>query len=213
MSQTMLSLIPSFESKKLHALSDANNQARIELGGEMQTIKDLDNPLLCGVQYLPYLAYANKADLWSNILYDDEKRNLIMKSVELHSHKGTVWAILEVLKAIGLSSDENEAIVLEYRDRDSDKARYNVKRDGTHSYDAAVKHNDGLNIYPFVFNHWAEFVVILKTAATIEKAALARELVEIYKPVRSFLLGFVFDTLQTRDGSINYDAQYKHGVL
>lgn len=212
MQQQTVSLLPSFESVELHALSHLNNDSRQVMSEELKAVSDLDNPLLCDAKFLPHLAYANSADLWSDILHDDEKRQLIAKSKELHRYKGTVWAILEVLKAIGLSTDENEATVLEYRDRDSEDAVYQVKRDGSYFYDATVKHNDGVFIHPFTFTEWTEFAVVLKAPVTEVKAALARRFVEMYKPARSKLLGFTYETLRARDGSIYYDATYTHGL-
>ncbi len=204
--------MPSFEPTELHALSHINNQGRLDIGVELQPIKHFKDPMLCDIEYLPFLAYARKADLWSDILHENEQRKLIAASRQLHRHKGTVWAILEVLKAIGLSSDEDEARIIEWRERNT-TARYHVKRDGSFNYDASKLHNDMEYIYPFVFGEdWTEFLVVLKVPITQVKAALALKFIEMYKPARSKLLGFVFETLNARDGSINYDATYTHGV-
>ncbi|DAB40806.1 MAG TPA: phage tail protein I [Sulfurovum sp. UBA12169] len=211
MQPQILSLLPSFEPKELHALSHISNDTRQQLSTEIQEIKKLRDPLLCNARFLQFLAYAHKADLWTDVLHDDEKRQLILQSKNLHRHKGTVWAVLEILKAIGLSSASQEAILLEYKDRE--KAKYTVKRDGTYSYDATVLHNDGSPIYPLEFTHWTEFIVELKVPLTSVKAELARKLIEMYKPVRSKLLGFVYDTLQARDGSIYYNAEHTHGLI
>jgi hypothetical protein len=148
---------------------------------------------------------------WSDLLSPNEKRQLVAASPLLHAHKGTIWAILEVLKAIGLSDIHREAVILEYKDRE--EVIYHVPRDGSVRYDHSTVHNDGANKHPFVFRHWAEFAVILKVPATRAKAELARKFIEIYKPVRAVLLGFIYDTLLPRDGGFNYDGTHTHGAI
>ena len=154
------SLIPSFEAKELHSSDVVAGEVVGALSSEIKAFKDLANPETCEAKYLPFLAYAFKVDFWDESLREVDKRALIKQSLKLHQHKGTRWAILEVLKAVGFSIPNYEAVIVEYRDRENYK--YDVKRDGSHSYDSAVKHNDGFYIYDFKLTNWAEYAVLIK---------------------------------------------------
>lgn len=204
------SLIPLFEAKELHSADDVASEVFDALSSEIKVFKDLANADTCEAKYLPYLAYAFKVDFWDESLREVDKRALIKQSLRLHQLKGTRWAILEVLKAVGLSVPDYEAEIVEYKDRNNYK--YDVKRDGSYSYDSEVKHNDGLNIYDFVFTHWAEFAVIIKTSISQSQAIVAKKLIEVYKPVRCTLIGFVYERKQ-RNGAIFYNSNHTHGLV
>jgi len=201
------SLIPSFEKKELHSIDAVASEVFKTLNDEIEVFKDLANPETCKVKYLPYLAYSFKVDLWDDKLRETEKRALIKDSLKLHRLKGTRWAILEILKAIGFSIPGYEAEIIEYKDKD--KYIYNVKRDGSHSYDSSVKHNDGLYIYDFGLTNWAEYAVLIKVPISQSQVKIAKDLINKYAPVRCVLKGFVSE-LKQRDGTIFYDSTYTH---
>jgi len=201
------SLIPSFEAKELHSCDVVASEVVGALSSETKAFKDLANPETCEAKYLPFLAYAFKVDFWDNRFKEVDKRALIKASLKLHQLKGTRWAILEVLNAVGFSLPNYEAEIIEYKDKD--KYIYNVKRDGSHSYDSAVKHNDGLYIYDFNLTSWAEYAVLIKVPISQSQVIRAKELINKYAPVRCVLKGFVSE-LKQRDGAILYDSSYTH---
>lgn len=201
------SLIPSFEAKELHSSDVVAGEVVGALSSEIKAFKDLANPETCEAKYLPYLAYAFKVDFWDESLREVDKRALIKQSLKLHQHKGTRWAILEVLKAVGFSIPNYEAVIVEYRDRENYK--YDVKRDGSHSYDSASKHNDGFYIYDFDLTNWAEYAVLIKVPISQSQVTKAKELIKKYAPVRCVLKGFVSE-LKQRDGAIFYNSSYTH---
>lgn len=201
------SLIPSFEEFKLHKADHVAFDVHEKLGDEINVITKLADADLCDSKYLPYLAYQNKVDLWDERLRDMDKRALIKASPKLHRLKGTRWAILEILKAVGLSVEGYEAVIIEYKDRNNYK--YDVQRDGTHNFNSRVKHNDGIEIYDFQFKHWAEYAVEIQVAMNTYKNVLARKLLKEYAPMRCSLIGFV-TRVQERNGTFYYDSKYTH---
>ena len=201
------SLIPLFEAKELHSADVVAAGVAGALSGEIKAFKDLANAGTCEAKYLPYLAYAFKVDFWDESLREVDKRALIKASLKLHQLKGTRWAILELLKAVGLSVPNYEAVIVEYKDRNDYK--YDVQRDGTNSYDSSVKHNHGLFIYDFMLEHWAEFAVLIKVPISESQVIKAKALIKEYAPVRCVLNGFVSE-LKQRDGAIFYDSSYTH---
>lgn len=201
------SLIPSFEDVKLHKADLVAFDVMDQLSGEINIVKNLADANECDSKYLPYLAYGDKVDFWDKSLREIDKRALIKASPKLHQLKGTRWAILEVLKAVGLSVPGYEAVIVEYQNRNDYK--YNVQRDGTNSYDGTVKHNHDLFIYDFRISHWAEFAVLVKVAISQSQILKAKKLIKEYAPVRCVLNGFVCEVKQ-RDGAIFYDSSYTH---
>lgn len=201
------SLIPSFEVKELHNVDKVASDVIRSLSSEIKAIKDLANPDTCEAKYLPYLAYAFKVDFWDEKLREKEKRALIKQSIKLHQYKGTRWAILKVLEAVGFSTLNYEAKIIEYKDRNNYK--YDVKRDGSHFYDNAVKHNDGLDMYEFNLNHWVEYAVLIKVPISQSQVIKAKELINKYAPVRCVLKGFI-SVVKQRDGAIFYNSNYTH---
>jgi len=201
------SLIPLFETKELHSSDIVAANVVDTLTSEIQTFKNLASADNCEAKYLSFLAYAFKVDFWDDQLSEVEKRALIKASLKLHQLKGTRWAIYEVLKSVGLSVPNYEAVIVEYKDRDDYK--YDVQRDGTNSYDGSVKHNHGLFIYDFRLENWAEYAVLIKVPISESQVIKARELINKYAPVRCVLNGFVSE-LKQRDGAIVYDSSYTH---
>jgi phage tail P2-like protein len=204
------SLIPLFEDSKLHSSDLVAKEVFKNFAGEIQVVKDLANPDTCDVKYLPFLAWAFKVDFWDESLSENDKRELIKASITLHQKKGTQYSIMEVLKATGLSKVGYEAEIVEYKDRNN--YNYVVPRDGTYKFDGYVRHNDSLPMYEFVINYWYEFAVILRVSVDLLQIEKARKLIEIYKPVRSILVGFAYATIR-RDGSIFYDSKNTHGLV
>ena len=201
------SIIPSFEDEKLHLTDHIASMVNDGLSNEIDIVKNLLNPDRCESKYLPYLAYGDKVDFWDERLSILDKRALIKSSPKLHRLKGTRWAILEVLKAVGLSVPGYEAVIIEYKDRD--KYKYDVQRDGTHHFNSRVRHNDSIEIYNFQFGHWAEYAVEIQVSMNEYKNLLARKLLKKYAPVRCSLIGFI-TRVQERNGTFNYDKKYTH---
>ncbi len=205
-----LSLIPSFEIQELHSVDVVASNSISTLSSETKAFKNLANPDLCEAKYLPFLAYTFKVDFWDDSLSELDKRALIKSSLKLHQLKGTRWAILEVLRAVGLSIPNYEAVIIEYKDRNN--YNYNVLRDGSSSFDGMVTHNHGSPIYDFIFNHWAEYAVIINVVISESQVIKAKTLIEKYAPKRCILKGFVSERKQ-RDGAIFYDTAYTHGLI
>lgn len=201
------SLIPSFEDVKLHKADLVASDVMNKLSGELNVVKNLSNAQECDSKYLPYLAFGDKVDFWDESLRDQDKRALIKASPKLHKLKGTRWAILEVLKAVGLSVPGYEAVIVEYQNRNDYK--YNVQRDGTNSYNELTKHNHDLFIYDFRLKNWAEFAVLVKVQISQSQILKAKKLIKEYAPVRCILNGFICEVKQ-RDGAIFYSSTYTH---
>lgn len=102
------SLIPSFEDKKLHSADKTAYKLFEQLSSEIKAVKNLANPDLCDAKYLPFLAYAFKVEFWDENLSEDKKRALIKKSLDLHRHKGTIWALEQVFEALKIEAEVKE---------------------------------------------------------------------------------------------------------
>ena len=193
------SLIPSFENEKLHSADFIAADIVDSLALDVEAFKSLANPLTCETKYLPYLAYAFKVDFWDENLSEEEKRNLIKRSILLHQKKGTVWAIEEVLDLVGFTNRKKGL-------------RANIKeglklnsRDGTYKYDGIFNH--------YSDEDWAKYVIFVPKPISIQKAKVARKLIENYAPKRCILKAVVYKQLPNRDRTYFYNNEITHGTI
>jgi hypothetical protein len=190
------SLLPSFENQTLHEIEKLNASVISKLLVEIQPIEDIFNPQKCDAKFLPYLAYANGVDIWNTSFTEQNKRNLIEASRKLHKFKGTIWAMLEVLKALDMSSDEEPAEI---------KEGLCINYDGKYMYNGIYTHGNTAR--------WREYTITLNKAVSIKKGEAARVLLEQYAPKRSILNNITYKTLNAYDATINYNGEYAHGVI
>lgn len=61
------------------------------------------DPESCPANLLPWLAWAFSVDEWGADWTDDQKRQAIARSVEIHQHKGTIGALKTALSALGVT--------------------------------------------------------------------------------------------------------------
>ena len=59
------------------------------------------NPMLCPVEFLPYLAWAFSVDRWDSKWTEATKRAAIRASYYIHSRKGTIGALRRVVEPLG----------------------------------------------------------------------------------------------------------------
>jgi phage tail P2-like protein len=64
-------------------------------------VRESWNPDTCPAELLPWLAWAFSVDEWDTTWSEQEKRDVIKASVEVHRHKGTIGAIDRALKPLG----------------------------------------------------------------------------------------------------------------
>lgn len=64
-------------------------------------VRESWNPDTCPAELLPWLAWAFSVDEWDATWTEQEKRDVIKASVEVHKHKGTIGAIDRALKPLG----------------------------------------------------------------------------------------------------------------
>ena len=64
-------------------------------------VRESWNPDTCPAELLPWLAWAFSVDEWDTTWTEQEKRDVIKASVEVHKHKGTIGAIDRALKPLG----------------------------------------------------------------------------------------------------------------
>ncbi len=67
-------------------------------------LRTLWNPQKCPANLLPWLAWALSVDEWDANWTEQQKRDTIAASVEVHRKKGTIGAVRKVLEPFGLSN-------------------------------------------------------------------------------------------------------------
>lgn len=124
---------------------------------------------------------------------DDAKRKLIKGAYELHRHKGTPWAIREIVRRLGFG----EVQILE------------GLGGRTHNGDI---HYDGLYAYGHS-DRWAHYRVIMNNPITNDQAALLRHTLAAFAPARCVLAALDYRASAIRyDGKTTYGGQFNHGT-
>lgn len=169
------------------ALADLGKRLdSVDISQIMTTLVDL-----LGDEVLPLLA-----EKWSVTGYDGEiladsdgsKRALIKAAVELHRHKGTPFAIREVLRRLGFGEIEIDEGL---------KAR---------SYD----HSFVAQIPPE--HRWAYYAIRLARPITNDQAATIRKTLQNFAPARCTLAVLDYKAVPIRyNNKVRYDGNYNHG--
>lgn len=107
-------------------------------------IRDLWNPDRCPAALLPWLAWALSVDDWDASWTEEVQRAVIAASIEIHRHKGTIWAMKRAVQAAGLGG---ATITEGYSANQYDGS---FTRDGSRVRESS--------------DHWAEYRVILDRA-------------------------------------------------
>jgi len=68
-------------------------------------VADLWDPWSCPADLLPWLAWALSVDEWDPQWPEATRREVVARSIELHRHKGTVWAVRRALEALGVEPE------------------------------------------------------------------------------------------------------------
>ncbi|WP_392559362.1 phage tail protein I [Orbus mooreae] len=121
------------------------------------------------------------------------KRNLIKIAIDLHRYKGSVWAVRNIIRALGFGEvDIIEGLGIRYRDGSFE--RTGIK---THS-----GHKKG----------WPFYTIIFYEPITNDIAELLRKAIPEYAPSRSVLYRINFKNAKMRrNGSYYHNGLYNRG--
>lgn len=93
----MSSLLPPNTTHAEHALDDSTAR----LATPPVEIPKLWQSQNCPITFLPWLAWTVSSDEWLDEWTASQKRAVIAASYQVHAHKGTPYAILSALQALG----------------------------------------------------------------------------------------------------------------
>lgn len=94
-------LLPPNATPQERALSEATAR----LSEVPILVRQSWDPDTCPAELLPWLAWAFSVDEWDTEWTEQEKRDVIKASLEVHKHKGTIGAIDRALKPLGYLID------------------------------------------------------------------------------------------------------------
>lgn len=155
-------------------------------------IRPLWNSDTCPAALLPWLAWTLSVDEWNPLWTEEQKREVVRKSVEVHRHKGTVSAIKAAIRAAGLG----DAVLIE--------------KFGRKFYDGSLTHN-GAEDHSSP-DHWAEYRVILTRPLSIHQAEQARRIIEATAPLRCHLKSLDFTASAfLENGEVLHDGTFTYG--
>ena len=71
----------------------------------MLPVQVANNPLTAPVSFLPFLAESFSVDVWNEQLSEQEKREAIINSIEVHKYKGTIFAVKKAIAPLFAQAD------------------------------------------------------------------------------------------------------------
>ena len=172
---------------KYQALADLSlSMKRLPTERVMTTLIDL-----LPDEILPVLAEKWSVTGSDGLLLADSgqsKRGLIRRSVELHRHKGTAWAVREVMRQLGFGEIEIDEGL---------KAR---------TYENTVVQAINAD------DRWAYYAIRPNNAITNEQALAIRKTIASFVPARCTLATLDYKAVPIRyNNKVRYDGSYNHG--
>ncbi len=149
----------------------------------------------CPVDFLPWLAWTFSVADWDSNWSEDQKRQSIKESYEIHVKKGTVGSIRRVLRAAGYG----EVII--------------VERASPILHNGSIRHN-GEHRYQQKETNGFMYRVYLNTPISTKQAAQIRRLLAQTAPVRSHLAEIHYkDSLHLHNNTLRRNGEYTRGAV
>ena len=174
-------LPPSSSDLEVDLLDTFIDVMRDKLESPNVPIKLLWNPSECPEAFLPYLACAFSVDGELSGFTVTQQRDLIKRSIQLHTIKGTVGSVKEAVEILGY---EVQTLTEGERDPVTNEV---IRTDG----------------------RWANFQVTITTPIPVKAANAAVALIEAVAPVSRKLILFSYNAVAlSYDGGINSEGEY-----
>lgn len=188
---TLRKLLPSNRTNLEAALADA-----MELLADpnvIKTVSEVDNIPSAWIPWLAWGLSISDDEGWQFAESDEQKRELMRRTLDIHRHKGTIWSIREVFRILGIGEiDILENVGL-------------LRYDGENSYNGVYIHGGGEGT-------WATYRVILRQAITNEQAVIVRRMLEGIAPMRSELYTLEYIATPIRyNGAAEFSGSYNFG--
>lgn len=186
----MADLLPPNASALEHRL-DVSFEESIDLP---VNISPVWNPATCPIEMLPHLAWGFSVDFWDEDWPEEDKRQVVALSLQVHRHKGTPGAVKDALRAAGYG--EVDIIDgLDARTRDG-----SVLRDGRYFHST--------------YRNWALFRLIVHKPVSIKQAAQIRTICDRTRREVCKLLAVHFDrALNLHNAVIYRDGSFTRGII
>lgn len=148
----------------------------------------------CPPALLPWLAWERSVENFDSAISEDQQRELIRQSISVHRRKGTVSAVRDVFRALGLGD-----VVIQ-------EGNHHYVADGTLTADGFGTAGDP--------DGWVEYRVQIDKLLSVEQATTARAVLADVAPARSVLWGLDFTGASLiANGFAIADGTYTAGVV
>lgn len=182
-------ILPPSSTELQRSLADAS-----ALALDPTPIRWLADANRCPVEFLPWLAWARAVEGFDGATTEARQRELIRTAIQIHKRKGTVAAVRDIFRTLGLGE-----VTIE-------QGRTGYKRDGKRTRTAFNKRGVRADA-------WAEYRVICYTLLTTSQAALARKMLANIAPARCKLFELDFSQAALiRNGYARRNGSYTRGL-
>jgi len=158
------------------------------------TVLTLWNARTCPVNLLPVLAWASSIEDWDYQWPEQQKRDAIEASPDLHRRKGTPYAIKAALSVRG----QPDALLIERADC--------VSRNGTATRNGYRRRGGP--------SQWATYRIILQRPITLDQAATITSMLATVTRNCCHLVALDYSRVALRhNGYTTRDGQYTRGII
>ncbi|QIY78344.1 phage tail protein I [Chromobacterium violaceum] len=156
-------------------------------------IATLADSARCPPAMLPWLAWERSVEQFDKARTEEQRRAMIRSSLAVHRQKGTISAVRQVFRDLGLG---------EVR---IDEGTAGYCYDGAVAFDGFASYGDP--------DGWAEYRVRIDKLLSVEQAAAARALLDDVAPARCVLWGLDFSGAELiYNDMAAFDGKYTYGV-
>lgn len=182
-------LLPPNRTAFEAALADATH-----LDVDVTRLRGIGDSTRAPAALLPWLAWERSVENFDAAINEEQQRELIKTSIRVHRRKGTVSAVREVFRALGLG----EVQILE--------GNHHYLADGTLTADGFGTAGDP--------DGWVEYRVQIDKLLSVEQSHIAHAVLADVAPARSVLWGIDFTGASLiANGIAIADGSYTAGVV
>lgn len=154
----------------------------------------LNDPLLCPVHMLGWLAWSRHVDTWDESWPEERKRSVIIGAPIVHKRKGTLGSMRRAMNAAGFGE-------------------FSVsKRGKRHQHTGKIKHNGKIKYAFYTEMNWAQYVVFFQSLLTSKQLQTALQILNVTAPSRCELLTVQYESPAKHNGTIKHNGVYRYGV-
>lgn len=154
----------------------------------------LNDPQLCPVNMLGWLAWSRHVDTWGDNWAEDRKRKVITEAPLVHRRKGTLGSMRRAMRAAGFGE-------------------FSITRKGRRfQHNGKLKHNGQSKYAQQTEMSWAQYEVAFHSLLTSDQLKIATQILNVTAPARNELIRANYEAPAKHNRMIKHNGKFRYGV-